>query len=187
MFGFGQPSGIKDQILQAISGAKKTKPSEKEQKKLVEAVAGSKVLQYGLMGKVGPEQLLGLLSGQVSDVREAMAMYQSLNQSFYGRSAPTGPVEPVPMAKGGIVTKPMNAVVGEAGPEAVIPLNRAQQYSQLDQREDSKDMVMELKKQNQQVAVLIKNMGNAKTILNVDGRQLAESVGQGAYDINMGV
>ena len=51
------------------------------------------------------------------------------------------------MAKGGIVTKPMNAVIGEAGPEAVIPLNRAQQYSQLDQREDSKDMVMELKKQ----------------------------------------
>ena len=48
-------------------------------------------------------------------------------------------------------------------------------------------MVMELKKQNQQVAVLIKNMGNAKTVLNVDGRQLAESVGQGAYDINMGV
>ena len=29
------------------------------------------------------------------------------------------------MAKGGIVTKPTLAVVGEAGPEAVIPLNRA--------------------------------------------------------------
>jgi hypothetical protein len=29
------------------------------------------------------------------------------------------------MAKGGIVTGPTLAVIGEAGPEAVIPLNRA--------------------------------------------------------------
>jgi len=29
------------------------------------------------------------------------------------------------MAKGGIVTQPTFALIGEAGPEAVIPLNRA--------------------------------------------------------------
>jgi hypothetical protein len=28
------------------------------------------------------------------------------------------------MAEGGIVTKPTNAIIGEAGPEAVIPLNK---------------------------------------------------------------
>ena len=31
---------------------------------------------------------------------------------------------PYPMAKGGIVTRPTNALIGEAGPEAVIPLGR---------------------------------------------------------------
>jgi phage-related minor tail protein len=29
-----------------------------------------------------------------------------------------------PFAKGGIVTSPVNALIGEAGPEAVIPLDR---------------------------------------------------------------
>ena len=34
------------------------------------------------------------------------------------------PETPYPMAKGGIVTRPTNALIGEAGPEAVIPLSR---------------------------------------------------------------
>jgi hypothetical protein len=32
--------------------------------------------------------------------------------------------QPVPLAKGGIVTQPVNAIVGEAGPEAVMPLEK---------------------------------------------------------------
>ena len=35
------------------------------------------------------------------------------------------PATPYPMATGGIVTRPTLALIGEAGPEAVIPLNRA--------------------------------------------------------------
>jgi len=35
--------------------------------------------------------------------------------------------EPRKMATGGIVTKPTNAIVGEAGPEAVVPLNKLMQ------------------------------------------------------------
>lgn len=34
------------------------------------------------------------------------------------------PSTPYPMAAGGIVTRPTNALIGEAGPEAVIPLSR---------------------------------------------------------------
>ena len=34
--------------------------------------------------------------------------------------------------------------------------------------------------------LFIKNLGDAKTVLNIDGRTLAESVGQNMYDINMG-
>ena len=195
MFSFGQPSGVKDQIQKALTGAQKNKPSDEEQKKLIEAVAGNKYIGYGLRGQVGPQQFLGLLGGAVTDARTAMAMYDSLNQSFYGKSTYT---EPVMMAEGGVVTRPTHAVIGEAGPEAVIPLTgfaaanaaggyeRAQQYSDLDQKEDNKDMIMELKKQNQQMSYLIRKMGDAKTVLNVDGRQLAEAVGQAAFDINNG-
>lgn len=32
--------------------------------------------------------------------------------------------KPVPMATGGIITEPTNTIIGEAGPEAVIPLNK---------------------------------------------------------------
>ncbi len=33
-------------------------------------------------------------------------------------------INAVKLAKGGIVTRPTNAIIGEAGPEAVIPLNK---------------------------------------------------------------
>lgn len=36
----------------------------------------------------------------------------------------TGPVTPLPLAAGGLVMKPTYALVGESGPEAVIPLDR---------------------------------------------------------------
>jgi len=35
-----------------------------------------------------------------------------------------GPTDATPLAEGGIVTKPTLALIGEAGPEAVIPLSR---------------------------------------------------------------
>ena len=91
------------------------------------------------------------------------------------------------MASGGIVTRPTNAVVGEAGPEAVIPLDQHGGYASRQQMQDQKDMISELKKQNQQMGMFIKNMGDAKTVLNVDGRQLAETVGQNMYEINTGI
>ena len=49
------------------------------------------------------------------------------------------------------------------------------------------NITTELRKQNQQMGMFIKNMGNAKTVLQVDGRQLAETVGSNMYDMNQGV
>ena len=98
------------------------------------------------------------------------------NRSFYG----------TPLAKGGIVTGPTQAVIGEKGPEAVIPLGKHGGYVSRQQEDDQKSIITELKKSNQQMNTFIKNMGSAKTVLNVDGRQLAEAVGQNMYDINMG-
>ena len=41
-----------------------------------------------------------------------------------GQRLPTRPRGPMPFAEGGIVTGPMVGLVGEAGPEAIIPLDR---------------------------------------------------------------
>ena len=91
------------------------------------------------------------------------------------------------MARGGVVTGPTNAVIGEAGPEAVIPLDRFGGYGATDQKKDNRSIIDELRKSNQQMGMFIKNMGDAKTVLNVDGRALAETVGSSMYDINTGM
>ena len=91
------------------------------------------------------------------------------------------------MAAGGIVTQATNAVIGEAGPEAVIPLDKFNDYSGIDQKKDNQNIITELRKQNQQMQMFIKKIGDAKTVLQVDGRTLAETVGQGMYEINVGM
>jgi hypothetical protein len=54
---------------------------------------------------------------------------QPIDLGQYGYYEPTSPIRPsrfdrVPMAEGGIVTRATNALIGEAGPEAIIPLDR---------------------------------------------------------------
>jgi hypothetical protein len=47
-----------------------------------------------------------------------------LNKTYFQRLSTSLPAAPTFMAKGGLVTGPTNAIVGEAGPELVIPLDR---------------------------------------------------------------
>ena len=91
------------------------------------------------------------------------------------------------MAKGGIVTGPTRAVIGEKGPEAVIPLDQHGGYATRQQMDDQKNIIGELRKQNQQMGMFIKQIGDAKTVLQVDGRTLAETVGSNMYDIGSGM
>ena len=136
------------------------------------------MLSYGFGPGNSAATLLALLSGQMGSTGEENQAYAKFNQAFYG-----GQTE---MAKGGIVTRPTNAIIGEKGPEAVIPLGQHGGYASRQQQEDQKNIITELRKQNQQFGLFIKNMGDSKTVLNVDGRKLAEAVGQGMYDINTG-
>ena len=171
-----QPSGIKTQISKAISGGKEKHPTDKAMNKMVEAVADSTVLGYGLGEPgMGAETLLALLAGQAGG--EAPALYKRYNKIFYGNE----------MAKGGIVTKPTRAIIGEKGPEAVIPLDQHSGYASRQQMEDQKNIITELRKQNQQMGMFIKKIGDGRTVLQVDGRTLAETVGANMYDIGSGL
>jgi len=180
MFDHGQPGGAKGLIGKALAGGKMKHPSDTAFEKLNTAVSNSKVLKRGFMTPgVNGSGLLALLSGQVGNTDQENQMYARYNNAFYGT--------PTRMAKGGVVTRPTNAIVGEAGPEAVIPLSSMNDYSAIDQKKDNKNMIDELRKSNQQMQMFIKQMGDAKTVLNVDGRQLAETVGQNMYEINTGM
>ena len=176
-FMWGQPGGdIKDNLERAITGKQRNAPTDESLSDLRKGLTSSDVLgRYLVSGNV--DNFIGLMSGQVTDTAQGNQMYKHYNNLFYG----------TPMAKGGIVTGPTNAVIGEKGPEAVIPLDSHGGYMSRQQQEDQKNIIGELKKSNQQMQIFIKNMSNAKTVLNVDGRQLAETVGQNMYDINTGM
>ena len=52
----------------------------------------------------------------------SLAVFESIKALI--RAIPDNADQGVPLASGGIVTKPTMALIGEAGPEAVIPLSR---------------------------------------------------------------
>lgn len=60
----------------------------------------------------------------INAIREAVGdePFKLVAQVAFGRLAM--PKAPTPLATGGLVTQPTNALIGEAGPEVVIPLNR---------------------------------------------------------------
>jgi hypothetical protein len=63
------------------------------------------------------------MTGAVDDATEALIRYERHQGFVYERQSES----PTPMAEGGVVTQAVNAIVGEAGPEAVIPLDRLEQ------------------------------------------------------------
>ena len=77
-------------------------------------------------------------------------------------------------AEGGVVNKPTNAIIGEAGPEAVVPL-------------ENSELVKEMKEIRKATQQLVKIIGDGKTTINLDGRILAESTGLQMYDIAQGM
>jgi len=58
-----------------------------------------------------------------------------LSNVYFRRLSTTLPAAPTFMAKGGFVTGPTNAVIGEAGPEVVIPLDRFERMMGMDNQQ----------------------------------------------------
>lgn len=80
--------------------------------KAVEAVLAAKAVQEALKWMWSP--LGGLI------IAGALAALVAIQSAISKSTTP----DATPMAEGGIVTKPTLALIGEAGPEAVIPLSR---------------------------------------------------------------
>ena len=79
---------------------------------------------YPIRAKVA--QLLGvpIPEGAPTETEWPASMLPGVEESVQSKPTTQSGNEPTPMATGGIVTKPLNAIVGEAGPEAVIPLDK---------------------------------------------------------------
>ena len=75
LFTFGQPAGIGKNIEKAIAGKDKTMASDEAFSKLVSGVTESPVLRHGWARGISPDQLLGVLSGQVKDTQVKLIKY----------------------------------------------------------------------------------------------------------------
>jgi len=171
-FDHGSPSGLSKWMNRAIGGHEKT-PTEANFQKLTEKLGTSKLVAS--MGIPAPA-LIALGTGQTSG-GAATKMYSSINRSLYGaggdkyRKALAIPS----LAAGGIVNRPTTALIGERGPEAVVPLG------------DS-EMMKEMKEQNKLMREMIKTQKEtAQTEIRMDGRVVAETVGQNFYNIGNGL
>ena len=182
LFDFGQPSDLKKQMQTAIGG-KENSPTEGNYKKLIDKVGGSRVLKPLFGAGFEPDMIVAMGQGQLKG-KQAFDAYAAMNTALYGsaggdkymQAMQVGPQ----LAEGGIVTRPTQAIIGERGPEVVIPLT--------EQRKKDKEMIDEMKKQNKLMMEMIKTQketGKAPEI-RLDGRKISESVGENFYDIGSG-
>jgi len=91
------------------------------------------------MGQQIGQGVGGLISGGAQGYNAAVGQNQqqqtldSLLKSLQQKNTPGG-LSYTPMAQGGIVTQPTRALIGEAGPEAVVPLTPRPQPQQRPQQ-----------------------------------------------------
>jgi hypothetical protein len=81
-----------------------------------------------ILGAIGGNLLGSYVGGALADVIGAEGMGKFMIDNFFQEDKKNAPIA---LAKGGIVTGPTKALVGEAGPEAVIPLREF--YAKMDE------------------------------------------------------
>jgi len=181
IFDFGQPGGLKKQMKIAIGG-KENAPTEGNYNKLVEKIGNNKVFKPLYGAGFEPEMIVAMGQGKLKG-KQAFDAYAAANTALYGHAAGDKYMQAMQvgpqLAEGGVVTRPTTAVIGERGPEVVIPLT--------EQRKKDKEMIDEMKKQNKLMMEMIKTQKETgKTEIRLDGRKISETVGDNFYDIGSG-
>ena len=178
-FGIGKPGGLKKQMDIAIGG-KENAPTEPNYNKLKEKIGGISVLNPVFGAGVSPDVLIALGTKQMLG-SQASSAYSAINTSLYGHAQGTAMSRRMrTLGEGGIVTRPTQALIGERGPEAVIPLDQ--------QQARDRDMINEMKKQNKLMMEMIKTQKESGgTEIRLDGRVIAQNVSDHQYGLANGV
>jgi hypothetical protein len=92
------------------------------------------------------------------------------------------------LAEGGVVSKPTVALIGEAGPEAVVPLDQIAQESPQTSttivESDNSDLKKELQEMKQLMASLISqipSIASRPITVELNGNKVGQALGQNAY------
>jgi len=153
----GIPFGLPKNMQMAITG-RYNNPTPASQAELKNAL----IKNFPNLNDSEAISFINLMLGSESNPKA----YSYFNKDF-------GLPEAMEFAKGGVVNKATNAIIGEAGPEAVVPLENSELVKEM----------REIRKATQQ---LVRIIGDGKTTINLDGRILAESTGLNMYKIAQG-
>ena len=158
----GLPPGLGNQMTKAIMG-RFNKPTANSYKKLKEEIQKNTDLN-----SAEANAFIKLYTeGKTPPGKSVEATYAHLNKQL-------GLPEPMAFAEGGIVSGPTSGIVGEAGPEAVIPLKQGGVPRDDETRKDDEQMIREMQEMKKALYQMLKLMGDGKTTINLDGRVLAE-------------
>ena len=154
----GIPHGLGKKMHMGIAG-RFGKPTNKSQTDMRNALMKN-------FSNLSNREAIGFIN-MISGAESNPKAYAYFNKDF-------GLPQAMEFAEGGVVNKPTNAIIGEAGPEAVVPL-------------ENSELVKEMKEIRKATQQLVKIIGDGKTTINLDGRVLAESTGLNMYDIAQGM
>jgi len=153
----GIPHGLGKNMQMAITG-RYNKPTPGSQAKLKNDLIKN-------FPNLNDQEAIGFMNLMLGSESNPKA-YSYFNKDF-------GLPEAMAFAKGGVVNRPTNAVIGEAGPEAVVPL-------------ENSELVKEMREIRKATQSLVRIIGDGKTTINLDGRVLAETTGLNMYKIAQG-
>jgi phage-related protein len=155
--------------------------------KIFEGIADYIVgIQTGDWSKVGDglkkigEGILNLLIGLVEGtINLLITAINGILDAIPGVGSDVIPLVTFPkvkLAEGGIVDKPTNALIGEAGPEAVIPLNSNKANGVL----GNNDVLV---KEFQEMKQILTAILNKNSVITLDGNKMGTAMAVGSYRI----
>ena len=196
---------MKEKAADAFSGAKAfagdifsdlkegnySEAFDKIKTKIIEKFTEVKERIADIFGKVG-DKILGAFKSPINGMISLLnSLINTINEKFsidLGLGSIEVNIPNIPMlAKGGIVESPTLAVIGEAGPEAVIPLDK---LSSTVGAETSSQNVDELKQELQELKQImsgfVEQMGqvvNRPITVELNGNKVGQALGQNSYRI----
>jgi hypothetical protein len=151
---------------------------------------GFKKIVKGIIGFIArPFQfLIDIVTGTINAVINGLNKIPGVKLSEINFNIADAITGIMPMAKGGIVTQPTKALVGEAGPEAVIPLNKlsdiinspsAKKQNTDNVNNNSDALLKEFKEMKQILSAILNKEGT----ITLNGTKMGTAMAVGSYKI----
>ena len=143
----------------------------------------------GKVFKTPINAIVGIINGLIDGINEALnfSLTNPITKTVYemGVNIPNIPE----LATGGIVESPTMAVIGEAGPEAVIPLNKLSEYTSTSDStttttsDDLKQEIVSLKETMVKMGETMVQLASRPMVVELDGNRVGETLGRSSYRV----